>query len=840
MHKFKPDYSRTGAAHRYITGDLRLKSIARQFVEDFPDLYGQAYAEARKLLFKHTGTWLNPDQVWWHRFTGAASSPRTYTGWEHIGTPQESMTFVELMIQRFNLHAQSAPDDLQVYGGFYSAGPDAGRFNERNEIRLLPQPILDDFWALDFNALFTARVSRFWAQHSEHFCTLARAGFLAAAGLQLRDGHLTGAQFQTLSRAAVGKLQPVMTYDALNTLVTSTPDITLRPFDIGGYECSQSVRLVTARGEQYLYLPEERHAFHVFASEQALYDWVQKRLRNEKSKSAFMALFLRSGASRQLHEGFFDDHVQQIVSRPWVAGQTLINHNDRTISGDVFVYLRGVARQQMEADAQTLLTSNDSLRKRIWLGYLNAFINVFGSLAPLGWPITLTLVGAGTAAMALNVDQARHARDPRQRKAGVIGAVLDAIFIVFNLSTLVGHLHLGAGKVVNDVVPAAGRMSGVQMLANGETWISLDEMPRRVAFSDDAQAWVIDDMVGPDAERAVHLNADAEWEWQYSTEPSLAGEAETRPSNEVSSSTLLAMHSDFWDTFMQFNLAEEERLSQAGLIRQQGVIDLPELQQTDQVMLDAESNEVHIDAWGNTRRVFRKAGGEYVGGRIHLYSVRDAAFNTYLRSGVSTGAGQVDLIEELADDLQTLGLDNSVTLYRGGSAMRGTSGHFFRSGQIKWGDVLVNTDFTSFSENPYMARVFCSSQAGGNSADFAARGAETTLTFDDTAVVFELPARYYLGAIPIAPFSNEQREVESLLMPGGYFMIDGVQEVTGTGYRFIKVELTQIAQPKRWHRLFELRSGEPFSRERYAQRLGEEGLRLVNRFFPLNPLGLDA
>jgi hypothetical protein len=87
-------------------------------------------------------------------------------------------------------------------------------------------------------------------------------------------------------------------------------------------------------------------------------------------------------------------------------------------------------------------------------------------------------------------------------------------------------------------------------------------------------------------------------------------------------------------------------------------------------------------------------------------------------------------------------------------------------------------------------------------------------------------------------FSENPEEVESVFMPGHYFLIDGVQEVSGLNYTFMKVQLTEIPQPRTWHELFDLRTGEPFSREHYAAKLGEAGKPLVDRFFPILPLGL--
>src|SRR5690606_14135983 len=109
-------------------------------------------------------------------------SSRTFTGWEHSGTPIESMSLVELVMHRFSARDQEASDELQLYGGFYTDGPQHGVYDERNEVAMLPQVVLRDFWNLDFSAVYKRRVDQFWACHSENFRTLSKAHCLAAAG----------------------------------------------------------------------------------------------------------------------------------------------------------------------------------------------------------------------------------------------------------------------------------------------------------------------------------------------------------------------------------------------------------------------------------------------------------------------------------------------------------------------------------------------------------------------------------------------------------------------------------------------------------------------------------
>lgn len=103
---------------RYQFEQIKLRQMARQFIQDYPDVQAMAWAQARKLLRELAGSQADPDKVWWHRFGSAVSSSRSFNGWAHAGAPMESMTLVELVMRRFSVRDQDASDELQMYGGF--------------------------------------------------------------------------------------------------------------------------------------------------------------------------------------------------------------------------------------------------------------------------------------------------------------------------------------------------------------------------------------------------------------------------------------------------------------------------------------------------------------------------------------------------------------------------------------------------------------------------------------------------------------------------------------------------------------------------------------------------
>lgn len=879
----------TAALHERSTSDeSRLKKMARRFLADYPDIHGLAYVQAHRILKKHSAGHLNPDKIYWHRFSdGTRSSPRTFTGWEHSGRPVESMTLVELVMHRFSAEEQDAtPGTLQQMGGFYTDGPEHRVFNERNEVALLPQDVLNDFWAVDFAATYMSAVTNFWATHDENFRTLSKAHFLAAAANAKCAGTLLDEHYRTAIHAVATSVPEVMTLALLHARVVPHAGITLRSFDIGEYIAHDIVRIVDGKGGQILYMPSQSSAFHFFADDAALQAWVLKQCATDASRTAFTLHFFSSQAAKDQDGGGFDRWIGQLQRNEW-SDQKVINRIDQLIVVDVFEHLRELAQANTNEQAHLLLTSNSDLRKQMMIGYLNAFTQVFDGVAPLAWPLTLTLIGAALINVGLSIDQAVNGSTPKLRKAGVISAILNSVFVVFNLPELTAVAGQGrelveanaAIETVEDWVPASnseaslaelrgnlildedpgvasGHMQGIRVRANGETWIEIHHLPYRVSYNSSLRTWVIINPENPFSFfgfKPVRLNAQGEWE--LLVPPGLAGgspidEVAGSSSSAVSQSQpLISTKSAFWDAHMRFDLLEEERLSEMALARQKAVVDDcvreydpvsdfdSEMDSGGFITTDEDGNRLLVDAWGDEHRLF-KTEDEYIGGRVSDYTARDTDFNVYLRTGESQLPNQIEMIEELAEDIDSIGCNNDVDLYRGGSGHRSTSGMTFRSGKIKAGDILVNTDFTSFSENPYVARIFSSSQGGVQSHIFQLHINDgAVISFDDTSIVFELPSKAYRTATPIAPFSGDWEEAESVFKPGTYFRIESIEEVAGDHFRFIKVRLNE-SPPGRHRtgepagRIFDLRTGEPFSREQYAAKLGPQGASLLHLFFP--------
>lgn len=549
----------------------QLNDISRSVVEHCPDVREMAREAARDILRKHGLDSLEPDTVYWHRFNRTESSSLTFNGWEHLDTPIESLTLPQLVMRRFNANDQDNPDNLQAMSGFYTDGPEAQAYDEANEVRLLPQDVLEAFWTLDFKTRFNTRLTAFWQQYPDDFRTLAKANFIAKAIEDHSSAHLNSEQFTALMQAVGIDPKNPVTLATLKAPTRASRDIRIATLDIAGYEATDILRFVEPGGRQFMYVPGEVDGFHVFDTPDDLQWWLMTHTNEAANRARFMSHFpLAMHAEKDHATGL--NHALDMMFSQWGPGTLkVINLNDQTITGDPFTHLRDSTRQRMHSDADYALHSNGELRKQMWMGYLKAFGQTFGALAALDWPIALAAVGAGLADVGLNIDQAIHGHTTAERKNGVIGAILGSIDVLFNSAFLlqaaapeVGEIAsesesaFGSNPVPGDLPestpppaldagaqlptlavsptepdaglltfrtnelldtmtppPTEGRMQGVYIKSTGETFIRIEDEVYRVRFVNELNTWVIIDPQAPfsfQRNLPVRLNVDGTWQ----------------------------------------------------------------------------------------------------------------------------------------------------------------------------------------------------------------------------------------------------------------------------------------------------------------------------------------
>ncbi|MBK5527779.1 membrane-targeted effector domain-containing toxin [Pseudomonas sp. TH06] len=412
-----------------------LKAIAATLVQTCPSLLETAREVASELLTDKGLSGIDPDRVYFHRFRTAQSSALTFTGWEHVlEKPYESLTLTQLVIHRFRVTDQDNADLLGLYGGFYTDGPQTESFNQSNEVQLLGSEVLKAFWNVDFSTRYTGQLSTFWQASADNFRTLAKCNFLSLAVNALQKGHLNGTDFQRVVNSVMGTIAWPVTLQMLQSDHPAGSEV--RALDIDGHIAVNILRFVEDSGRQTLYLPGEAQAFQVMENEAALHWWVLERLNDEKRCKVFLNHF--SFADRHDINENFTDLMNRLVRTWGHSDHYLINKTNLEIGRDAFTWLRISARHSMSEEASLSLTSNADLRKKMWNGYLSTGLRIFSPMAAVGWPLALPVIGAGIVNMGLNIDQAVNGRTAAERKAGVKGAVLNGIEMLFNVPFLKG------------------------------------------------------------------------------------------------------------------------------------------------------------------------------------------------------------------------------------------------------------------------------------------------------------------------------------------------------------------------------------------------------------------
>ncbi|MFK0312919.1 dermonecrotic toxin domain-containing protein [Pseudomonas sp. NPDC090233] len=827
-----------------------LVRLVNDIVRDYPDPYVLASQHAARILRKHTGREMDPRFVWWHQFNNEQSSPRAFTGWEHSGPPQKSLLMHELMVDRFDLYYQESSDELDQRGGFYRQGPHAKVFDERNEVPMLGSKVQADLWALDFAVLYRAEVQRFWSTYGADFRVLAKINLLGRGAKALQSGAITSLDWARLRALAADNL-PV---HQLPTLEALRRNATHNSLSVNRYVFGEGDRcclfsLVAPDGRILAYMPWAEEAVKAFDSEAALASWLCWRLQSNAGLEAFVSgahSSPRDSAAKRL----IKVHLRGIAaSRSDEAALIALSLFKRPLSLDLFTYLVHQAELEMKGNAQ-LMQDNAGLRKAMLSGYLSAFLSVFGGLAPLGWPISLMLLGASVGKVALDVDVATHASDEQSRKQALRAAMFESVFASMNLldisfqssfaalsyeappheagvslthwqlsdsRTLSMEVHEG-NTVLTGEAGQAGRLRGVHVNDDGSCWIRLDGLPYRVRYDHELAIWLVVAADNPFAFSPLHpVRLNEAGEWELLAPPRLLAGAPTAVAGMPNAS------SSFWDIYTVVNEPQSKQLSAYALARQKALLKkwpIAELERGRSPDLDARGMDCVI-VGGRTYYSYRY-GNEYFNTLIEYYTSDESKVNDVFRYGTYHFGDEDNYLTDLADSMDRLPKNNQVSLYRGGHQSRGTSGERYRKGELRVGDVLVNTDLASFSENPYKAVEFAclpnSDVQGG------LRG-----TFDDSSVVFELPPGEYQQATPISAFSLYWDEAETLLLPGNYFRIDALEQVYGEHYRFVKVTLKKTAKPTSGP-VYDLRTGLPFDMEAYRARINKPSL--VNRFFP--------
>jgi hypothetical protein len=407
-----------------------------QLVDQYPDLESDAFAAAESLLAQVGGLDHDPYEVYWHGFDSANSSPRTYTGWEHHGKPVQSMTLVELVMRRFNLDQQRNPDLLAQMGGFYTADAHALHYNEHNEVRLDPRKVLDHFWKVDFANQYLSRLRGFWINQENAYRTISKLSLLCSALLQCQRGKMTVEDFLEVYAAVANDASSPFSPEKLYGDIVSSSTTVVRALDVAGMVSHSVLRFCTTQGRQIVYCAMQHPSFVTVQNAEELYQWVQGHLATADGRQRFGVQFVRAEHNKQAEWATLQGHLSHIAKTPWAVGTSRLNVLNKQLDGYAFNFLTDSLKADMEQDAKYLLMSNSRLEKGLWIGYLESFLKLYGSLSLIGWPVAALSIAAGLLEVGLYADKAINALDEKERTEAIRGAIIQALNVVLSLPLL--------------------------------------------------------------------------------------------------------------------------------------------------------------------------------------------------------------------------------------------------------------------------------------------------------------------------------------------------------------------------------------------------------------------
>lgn len=551
--------------------ERHLDQLASEIARSCPDLRDRVRQLAIAFLTHHGLGKLEPEQVYWHRFTDAVSSHTAFSGWAHYQRPVESLTLVQLVMQRFSTNDQDAPDQLDMMTGFYHVNADGPRFDESTEVRLLPSELMHWLWATDLKTTLLADIEAFWQHHETDFRLLGKAHFMSLVLEERQAGTLTDQDLRFLFNAVAGGVTAPLTLDALAKNCAPPPDARVYVLQIGDYQATDILCVESPSGEHFMWVPGQTQGLHKFDSLKAMHLWLLMENNDAHGLSRFLLHFPLQASQGEPAKGGIT-HAIDLLYFTWgqKEGSRLLYQPEQRLGEDAFGYLTRKAHARMVADAKLALQSNAQERKKLWLGYLGAFNQAFGPMAALDWPVALAMVGAGLADLGLNVDQAVNAPTSTERQAGVQGAIVASVNLLFNSLYLWGawagepaggtvespvqaprpapepialptleqvqrevpeavEVHdldnLEANVLLERYSPGAeGISKGVYTLPNGEHYVSISGLPYRVRYASDLGTWVVVDPDNPFAfTPRVPLRPTADGGWAVLPRIGLSG-----------------------------------------------------------------------------------------------------------------------------------------------------------------------------------------------------------------------------------------------------------------------------------------------------------------------------
>ncbi|MCA1326115.1 hypothetical protein LBW87_18470 [Herbaspirillum seropedicae] len=371
-----------------------LSQLRQRLKDDYPDLRQEARQAIEARLRNDYGVEVDADHTWLNSFAGAASSSRSYNGWQHIGKPLLSISLTDLQLQNFPADFGEDPNGLNANSGVYRDGAAAACFDSSNEVRLLSSDVKAAIRGNDFQSAYRSKLVQYW-QRNENAVALH---YEALALEHSQDSGLSS-QARTLLAQAAGYSE------------AASPTWRAYAFDINSYPSKDMTWLQAADGRVVLLTPHGAKPVREYAGVAEMRQGIADLARTDAGRDEILRGFSiynqQDGVTYQGVDKWLGDiatggYDERIAMRP------------KPVTGKLFADMARRSRDASLDDVSRLVRSNSDIGKQEMLQALRAFNDIMGSAAT-------QLVEAGYGLYAARTEGLLEDRRDAASKAWVAG-----------------------------------------------------------------------------------------------------------------------------------------------------------------------------------------------------------------------------------------------------------------------------------------------------------------------------------------------------------------------------------------------------------------------------------
>ncbi|NNJ16607.1 mannosyltransferase [Pseudomonas putida CSV86] len=303
------------------------------------------------------------------------------------------------------------PAAYLVYNGLFRRS-EPQQYGLQTRVEVSIEALQGFIWNLDFHHTYRTQLERYWVSSRAGHRSLARMAFISACNQQVIEGSLDEPA-RRLAWQAAG-------------LLPRQPGFQARPLNIYGYT---AIDLICMRDGQspwvVLYVPGNASPLHGFADEGRMKDWLAQQCRSAPIRDSLARHFALADLPDGLDFSGLRTALEGLAAYPaihrlppnrpgfttggrWDPAEYINYRPDRyspPLGDDLFEALTERQRLRTLADADTLITTQDDVRKTQWRDYLVCATNILAPLVLVVPELGLLVASTSLAQFGLALDR---------------------------------------------------------------------------------------------------------------------------------------------------------------------------------------------------------------------------------------------------------------------------------------------------------------------------------------------------------------------------------------------------------------------------------------------------